>query len=138
MFFGDLDGGFVKRASASRRVLRQVRVTSDCAHERYEPREIVLTCADGLARLKKLSWSSWTTTKARGKGLFEAPNCVSCAHRHFNSYPLTLTLSRPIRCHGQRHPVWSRAALKFGRSRPKDPDAKHLIGSGTVRLPCPG
>jgi hypothetical protein len=99
----------------------QVWVTGghDCRHERYKPKQILIACGDGSETLKDLAWSSWTGSKATGRGTEYRNTCnPSCSAGQFTPYPITITLTKPISCPGQRHNVFSRAVITFGKVRP--------------------
>jgi hypothetical protein len=104
----------------------------NCFREQYKPKQIVLAGGDGATWLANLSWSSWTGSKATGRGKYEINDCTpSCVSGHAHSYPVTIALSKPVSCPKQRHRAFSRVALAFGRTHPK--------GVGTrLDLPCPG
>jgi hypothetical protein len=91
----------------------------NCSHEGYKPKQILIACGDGTEILKGLTWSSWTKLRATGKGTEYRNTCnPSCAAGHFIPYPIAITLTKPISCHGFRHKVFSHAVLTFGKARP--------------------
>lgn len=98
----------------------QAWVNSDCLHEHYKPKQILIACADGTEILKGLRWSRWTGQQATGTGRDYVVSCnPDCAAGHRTSaYPVTVTLSKPASCKGQAHPTFSRAVLRFGKAHP--------------------
>jgi hypothetical protein len=70
------------------------------------PGSFVLTCADDNSYLTGLSWSRWTAGSAAGTGTWHINDCApDCAHGHFLTYPVEVTLwrSRPVTSHpGER------------------------------------
>lgn len=65
---------------------------------RVRPSQIVLTCADGNARLERLRWSTWGRRTARARGLLVMNDCVPyCARGHFRRYRASVVLYRPRR-----------------------------------------
>jgi hypothetical protein len=99
----------------------QVWVTGggDCAHERYQPKQIVIACADGTEILKNLKWERWNGREATGTGRDYVVSCnPDCAAGHLSAYPVTVTLTKPKSCKGRRNRVFSHALLKFGQRHP--------------------
>jgi hypothetical protein len=76
-----------------------IRVYSDCKSPTVEPTEIVLACADLGAVLERLSWTSWTSTKATAVGTLVYNDCTpDCARGQRHSVSGTkVTLSTPVR-----------------------------------------
>jgi hypothetical protein len=109
---------------------RQVWVT-DCFKSAYKPKSITIACGDASNILVKLTWSSWSRTKAVGSGKDAVNMCTpNCAAGHFTYHRVTATLSKPIHCSGRKHRVFNRLTLKFkGQSGPN--------GTQKVILGCP-
>jgi hypothetical protein len=103
----------------------------NCFQEKFEPRQITIACGDGAVRLAKLKWSSWSRSRARASGVYAVNRCnPSCASGHFQTYPVSITLSRPKTCARHAHRAFGRVTYTFGASRPK-PAPSH------TSLPCP-
>ena len=67
---------------------------------RDRPTEIVFACADFNSLVDKLSWSSWTTKAARGRGTLVENDCTpSCVAGKTFSYPVTVELGRAVPTH---------------------------------------
>ncbi|MGI8624810.1 MAG: hypothetical protein ACR2NB_15320 [Solirubrobacteraceae bacterium] len=83
-------------ASAGDRVL----AVGNCLKASYKPRQIVLACADGGARLVRISWSRWGGRTAAGRGKLVVntcePSCVDGSAR--TTGPARITLSRRRTC----------------------------------------
>jgi hypothetical protein len=76
----------------------------------------VLYTGDGTGYFVKLHWTSFGGATAVATGTDRLNNCTpSCAAGKFRSYPATLTLSKPIACHGER--MYSLATVKVPRVR---------------------
>jgi len=84
-------------------------VYANCAAPSFEPKVIILACADGGAVLQDIVWTSWTSTRATGVATYVYNDCSpSCVAGHSHSVPDThLTLTDPVRAAGGRL-VWSR------------------------------
>jgi hypothetical protein len=82
-----------------------VLITDDCSNAgRIEPSSIVLTCGDGTAVAKDLSWSQWTASTALGRGIIDEVSCVpDCADGRDVTYHVRLTLSSPVRAGSGMH-----------------------------------
>jgi len=94
-------------------------VVLDCLSKpRTEPRDFILTCADGNAALNKLAWTSWTATMASAAGTLTENDCIPyCAAGHFHNYPVLVVLWRPVSYHhGQR---FSELTMIFTGTRPR-------------------
>jgi hypothetical protein len=112
----------------------QVWVNATCTKEKYKPKEIVLACGDGASLLRQLSWSSWTTTGASGKGQNAVNDCKpACFKGHFHNFPVKVTLSKPVKCKGHRHKVFNWVKVRYTAKRP--PGIKK--STFTQKLGCP-
>lgn len=91
------------------------------------PRSIVVACGDGNFYLTRLSWSSWTATRAGGTGTGHQNDCKpNCAAGHFHTYPAEVTLSKPRTCAG--HKVFTTLSWRFTT---QTPDGIALSGATT-------
>lgn len=74
-------------------------VPSDCQHEHYKPRKIVIACADFGYYLTGIRWSHWGTTSATGRGTAHVNDCKPfCFNGHFHAYPVTVRLTGRREC----------------------------------------
>jgi hypothetical protein len=77
---------------------------------------------DSTAFLYKMTWKTWSATKAVGTGMYELNGCdPDCAAGHIYKVPAVLTLSKPVKActpAGARW-FWSRASFRFPRGLPK-------------------
>jgi hypothetical protein len=105
----------------------------NCAKAVYKPKEIVLACGDDSSLLTKLTWGRWTSQGASGSGVYEVNDCTpDCVSGHFNSYPATVTLSRPKRCAKvKHHKVFGRVVAQYQGANPDSPQKL------TDSLACP-
>src|SRR5437588_2713424 len=102
-----------------------------CVRAHYKPRRLILGC-DGSNYLKALTWSSWTTRRASGRGIDEINDCMpDCASGHFHAYPVAVKVSRPGRCARITHKVFRHFEFVYGSQHPRG----GRIQSGP--LPCP-
>ena len=62
----------------------------------YQPRTIMLACADGNVSVEELAWTSWAASAATAEGRFTFNLCTpSCARGRFVSFPATIRLTSP-------------------------------------------
>ena len=104
-----------------------------CNKAVYKPTRLLLACGDGTNYLAKLKWQRWTERTAKGTGIDEVDDCMpDCAGGHFQSYAVTVTLSRPKRCTKvRRHRVFSHAVLDYPAAHPG------RNATVSMRLSCP-
>lgn len=78
-------------ASTSTRILTCTgKVTS-------KPTSYILSCADANAGWAGVTWSSWTSTSASGRGVLHQNDCTpNCAGGRFINYRATVTLSKVV------------------------------------------
>jgi hypothetical protein len=110
---------------------RQVWATSTCTKEQYKPTAIVLACGDGNTFLQKLTWSSWTTTSAKGQGLYTYNTCrPSCAAGRDVSYSVNVALSKPQPCKQRAHKTFTNVNLMYPGRKPS-----HAVTRATISCP---
>jgi hypothetical protein len=99
-----------------------VYFVANCEDEAFQPRTIVVTCADENFTIRSIRWSAWTTTAASGTGSARINDCVpSCATGRFRSFRgVTVRLSRPVVCTEDGLRQFSQLTYRFGTSRPAD------------------
>ena len=100
-------------AGGSHRVL-----VPGCAKAQYKPKKLILGC-DGSNYLKALTWTSWSSKGAAGRGVDEVNDCrPDCASGHFHPYPVSVALSRPARCAHFRPMLFRHMVLTYGTEHP--------------------
>jgi len=79
------------------------KVISSCGAAHFKPKSFVLTCADGYTQIKHVTYKSWTSSGAEGKGRYVYNTCHPyCAAGTFKHHPVTFSLGRVRHVHGQR------------------------------------
>jgi hypothetical protein len=77
---------------------------------------------DSTAILDKMTWHTWSASKAVGTGTYELDGCIpDCAAGPLYKVPAVVTLSHPVKvCSptGTRW-VWTRASFRFPHGLPK-------------------
>ena len=62
-----------------------------------KPDLVTLACADGGIAISGISWSTWSSATAFGKGTYHANDCdPDCASGKLSNIPSTVTLSKPL------------------------------------------
>jgi hypothetical protein len=77
---------------------------------------------DSTAFLDKMTWRTWSGTKAVGTGIYELNGCEpNCAAGHVYKVPAVVTLSKPVKAclPGGARWFWSRASFRFPKGLPK-------------------
>lgn len=106
-----------------------VRVTGDCLHEQYEPKQITLACADGGTVVEQLKWSQWSAHGAAGTGVLTVVSCTpSCSAGKPHRYPVRIALSKPGGCRKQPHPAFKQAEFAFEGPKPAKLAARYGLG----------
>jgi hypothetical protein len=88
----------------------------DCRyHLRYQPRSIVVFCADANMSVKRIHWYGWGRRQARGRSRRAYANdCIpNCAVGHFHRYRVRLVLSRARTCPDNGKRFFSRMTVIF-------------------------
>ena len=89
---------------------QHVKVQYDCSHAKYEPKKIVLACADGGFTLTRIHYSSWTSSRATGADRTREKLCVpSCVAGKIAYHHDTFILDRVVTRNGQQ--LFSRARV---------------------------
>lgn len=97
----------------------RVLFPANCQKPVYRPKTIIVTCADANFTIEKISWNSWTTTRAAGRGTARVNNCTpDCAGGTFETFPVRVTLSTPKRCRPGKPLQFVRIAVVFTGERP--------------------
>ena len=93
------------------------RVTDCGTHPSARPARITIACGDGNLYLDKLHWSAWASARATATGRAEQNDCKPyCAAGHFHSYPVDVTLTKPVATPQGR--MFSTVKLVFTRTSP--------------------
>jgi hypothetical protein len=77
---------------------------------------------DSTAFLHKMTWRTWSATKAVGTGVYELDGCnPNCAAGPIYHVPAVVTFSHPVKAcvSGKTRWFWSRASFRFPRGLPK-------------------
>jgi hypothetical protein len=92
-------------------------VTYNCKAVKKEPAKIVFACADYGYYVDHLTWSSWSTTKAVGRGVFHMNDCKpNCASGHFHSRKGTLVLQKTMTCPKIHKTVFKHAEATYDKA----------------------
>ena len=72
---------------------------SECGYGySQKPSSITLTCADGGIYLDNISYNSWNSNGATGKGIFNENTCdPDCATGKFSRVPVSITIVKPFK-----------------------------------------
>ena len=82
------------------------------------PTTIQVACGDGNFFITGLKWTTWAPKAAAATGTGHQNDCKPyCAAGHFHVYPLTLRLSRPVKCSNGRV-EYTRFTYRFTKSKP--------------------
>lgn len=72
------------------------RVIANCVHAVYEPKRIIIACADGNLALMKMKYQRWTAHEATGTGTMYVNQCLpNCADGKWVTSYTRFTLDRP-------------------------------------------
>ncbi|SEM87638.1 hypothetical protein SAMN05414137_1901, partial [Streptacidiphilus jiangxiensis] len=84
-------------ATTHKPTLPTVKVCGE-GHAATRPGEMILTCADNGEKAERLTWTSWTATRATATGLVAWRACTSnCAHaKTWKTATAQFTLSNPV------------------------------------------
>ena len=76
--------------------------TYDCEFPVQRPLQIMLTCADGGMIVTDITWNTWTSSIATGKGTYSQNMCdPNCAEGTRVDVPVTIKLSKPFEHKGR-------------------------------------
>ena len=76
--------------------------TYDCEFPIQRPLQIMLTCADGGMLVTDITWNTWTSNSATGKGKYSQNMCdPNCAEGTRVNVPVTIKLSGPFEYKGR-------------------------------------
>ena len=76
--------------------------TYDCEFPVQRPLQIMLTCADGGMIVTDITWNTWTSSIATGKGTYSQNMCdPDCTDGTRVDVPVTIKLSKPFEHKGR-------------------------------------
>lgn len=104
----------------------------DCTGTIVErPKQIVITCADAGVVIQRITWTSWTATKAKGSGTLVWNTCLpeTCVAGIVQKYRVRVTLGGVASA--PNAPVFTKVLLGFPRGGPA------ALGSGSYTLDRP-
>ena len=110
---------------------RKVYFPSNCNNAKFEPRQIVVTCADGKTTFKTTSWQRWGSGSAHTTGVLVFPECGNTPLYKCDTYAeheATITLSAPQNCNGR----WQFRRLFIEDLEPTSPPVRQI----KERYPC--
>lgn len=100
-----------------------------------EPASIVIACADGGIGAQGLSWQSWGTSEAHGRGVVWwhvcTPDCA--ASSTYDHYPAEITLSRPVET--PKGPVFSAMSVRYTGTGPRRSPTGSLVRRFELEYP---
>ena len=90
----------------------------NCVTFEQKPVELVLYCADAGQILNQITWSSWTSTEAKGSGISIANDCEpSCAEGSDVTSKVELRLFKPITSESGKI-VFSQIEMQYDKVQP--------------------
>lgn len=126
----------VRRVSASHAIGAALPPVfwTNCSDAEYRPRRITYVCGGASAggRLRAMRWSSWSSTRARGRGLTKVRvfGIRGCAFFCYRSYRARVFLSEPRYCPSVDRQVFRRFEVRY-----RDNEAARKFA---VRFRCDG
>jgi hypothetical protein len=83
------------------------------------PRSVVFACADRNFYVTHITWSTWNSETARGRGTGKQNDCTpKCASGHFHSYLVSVQLAGVARCGPRNQLEYTRASWRFLNRKP--------------------
>ena len=90
----------------------------NCETNSYKPKTIIIACADGNFVLRKVKYSSYGESTARGTSTARVNDCEpNCGRGTFRNYAASFTLSRPRQCGDVMQ--FRRIVVRFTDERPE-------------------
>jgi hypothetical protein len=90
----------------------------NCVTFEQKPVELVLYCADAGQILNQITWSSWTSTEAKGSGISIANDCEpSCAEGSDVTSKVEIRLFKPITSDSGKI-VFSQIEMQYDKVQP--------------------
>lgn len=96
----------------------ETSIVNCLGREVVQPRQVVVTCADGGVTVMKITWSRWDATSARGTGTLAWNTCLptTCVDGIVETYKVRVTLGRVAS--GPEAAVFTRMTLAFPEGGP--------------------
>lgn len=99
---------------------------TNCTKASYKPKRLDLAC-DGTNLLTDLKWTSWSSSRASGKGTDSLNTCTpDCANGKRHKLAATVTLSKPASCPGVKRKIFKHVVVE-AKGKKKQ----------TIKLACP-
>ncbi|CAB4581640.1 unannotated protein [freshwater metagenome] len=90
----------------------------NCVTFEQKPVELVLYCADAGQILNQITWSSWTSTEAKGSGISITNDCEpSCAEGSDVISKVEITLFKPVTSESGKV-VFSQIEMQYDKVQP--------------------
>jgi hypothetical protein len=90
----------------------------NCVTFEQKPVELVLYCADAGQILNQITWSSWTSTEAKGSGISIANDCEpSCAEGNDVISLVEIKLTKPMTSESGKR-VFSNIEIQYDKVQP--------------------
>ena len=90
----------------------------NCVTFEQKPVELVLYCADAGQILNQITWSSWTSTEAKGSGISITNDCEpSCAEGSDVISKVEITLFKPVTSEAGKV-VFSQIEMQYDKVQP--------------------
>jgi hypothetical protein len=90
----------------------------NCVTFEQKPVELVLYCADAGQILNQITWSSWTSTEAKGSGISITNDCEpSCAEGSDVISKVEITLFKPVASESGKV-VFSQVEMQYNKVQP--------------------
>jgi hypothetical protein len=88
-------------------------VLSCLRHTEVKPADYVVTCANANTSWKHVTWSTWGSATATGRGDVYQNNCQpDCASGHFHTYAAKVVLSKIV-ANPKYGPIYSEATISY-------------------------
>ena len=96
----------------------ETSIVNCLGREVVQPRQVVVTCADGGVTVMKITWSRWDANRARGTGTLAWNTCLptTCVDGIVETYKVRVTLGRVAS--GPEAAVFTRMTLAFPEGGP--------------------
>ena len=102
-------------AARARTASARVYVAAEgCRGHVFEPRKVILACADANLYVTGLSYGSYGSREAKARGIFHLNDCTpDCAGGRFHTYHGTIRLFDVVRCaDGRRYFAQARYSFR--------------------------
>lgn len=111
----------------------RIYLSAACYDLRYRPSRVVIACADGNFRLRRLRWENWNSAVARADGIARVNDCLpACAGGRVRHLPVRVKAFSRKLCAGAGRYVYSRLTFRMLGRLPRGVGRR----TGTVRFGC--